>query len=66
VRRLYETTLFCATLHPALSTGNGRRNVLSLGIDEGAVGMDALAMSLEIVQTREASLARRVRALVWL
>lgn len=37
---------------------------MSLGIDEGTVGVDALAMSLEIVQTGETPLARRVRALV--
>ena len=63
---LDEATGLGATLHPALGADNAGADTLALSIDEGTIRVDALAVALEVVKTREGALARGVGALVGL
>jgi hypothetical protein len=61
---LREIPALGSPLHLALLASNRRGDALTLGLDERTIAVNALPMALEIVQTREAALASRVRTLV--
>lgn len=62
--QLDETARLSAGAHPALSTDDTWADSLTLGVDEGSIRVNALAVALEVVKTRERTLAHVVRALV--
>ena len=59
---LDQIPALCAALNPTLGTGDRGGNTLAFGVNERAIRVDTLTVTLEIVQTGEAALARVVWA----
>ncbi len=62
--RLDETSRLGSPLDPVLSTSDRGGYPDALGVDKRAVGMDAVAMTFEVVKTRESAFACGMRAQV--
>jgi hypothetical protein len=60
--RLDETSRLGAPLYPVLGASDRWSDALTFSFDEWSVRVNTLAMTFEIVKTREAAFAGRVRA----